>query len=51
MKRKLLFAIRIKTMSAYVFSGLILAYIILGSLYSTFKHMQFVSNMPFIFIL
>lgn len=51
MKRKLLFAFRIKTMSAYVFAGLILTYIILGFLYSTIKHVQFESSMPFIFIL
>jgi len=38
-------------MAALVFTGLILAYIILGFLFSTIEHVQFTNNMPFIFIL
>lgn len=38
-------------MAALVFSGLILAYIISGLLYSSINHVQFADNMPFIFIL
>lgn len=38
-------------MAAYVFSGLILAYIILGLLYSSITHVQFEDKMPIIFIL
>jgi hypothetical protein len=58
----LIFAFNIKAMSAFIFSGLILAYIIVDYLYSIYlhvlvkseqniKHVEFVSNMPFIFIL
>jgi magnesium-transporting ATPase (P-type) len=38
-------------MTALVFSGLILAYIISGALYSSIKQVQFEDTMPFIFIL
>jgi hypothetical protein len=38
-------------MTAFVFSGLILAYIISGVLYSSIKNVQFEDSMPFIFIL
>lgn len=51
MRKKLLFAFKIKVMAAFVFSGLILAYIISGVLYSAFKHVPFADNIPFIFIL
>ena len=51
MNKRVSFAFRIKTMAAFVFSGLILTYIISEFLYSSINHMPFTDNMPFIFIL
>ena len=51
MKDRMLFVMRIKSMSAFVFAGLILVYIVSSYLYAAINHVQFTDNMPFIFIL